>query len=74
MGSSHIQLNITGASCASCVNKVEMALKSVSGVEFAEMNFADRVVQISGTASVAQLIQAAGYQATELKRLTLKML
>ncbi len=70
MNASNIQLNITGASCASCVNKIESAIRNVSGVDAAEMNFADRVVQVSGKASVEQLIQAveaAGYKATELQ-------
>ncbi|BFT29543.1 heavy metal translocating P-type ATPase [Alteromonas sp. D210916BOD_24] len=60
------QLVIEGAGCASCVGKIESALRSTSGVESAEMNFADRTVMVSGTAKASELINAvehAGYNA-----------
>tara|TARA_R110001592_G_scaffold200586_1_gene449463 strand:+ start:3270 stop:5597 length:2328 start_codon:yes stop_codon:yes gene_type:complete len=60
------ELIIEGAGCASCVGKIESALKKVSGVTNAEMNFAQRTVSITGKASNAALIQAvekAGYNA-----------
>ncbi|MBN7824582.1 copper-translocating P-type ATPase [Bowmanella dokdonensis] len=63
--SDHILL-VEGASCASCVSKIETALKAVPGVEQAQMNFADRSVQVTGSASADLLIAAvekAGYQA-----------
>ncbi len=59
-------LMIEGAGCASCVGKIEKALKQVPNVTNAEMNFADRTVLVEGTATQEQLIQAvhnAGYQA-----------
>ncbi|GLS84777.1 heavy metal translocating P-type ATPase [Paraferrimonas haliotis] len=59
-------LIIEGASCASCVAKIESALNGVKGVSSAQMNFANRTVAVVGTAKVEQLIeavQAAGYQA-----------
>lgn len=59
-------LNIQGASCASCVTKIETALQQVSGVARAEMNFAQRTVLVNGSASPEALIQAveaAGYNA-----------
>lgn len=62
-----IQLNIQGASCASCVTKIETALKQVAGVTSAEMNFAQRTVLINGNASPSELVRAveeAGYNAT----------
>ena len=62
-----IQLNIQGASCASCVTKIETALKQVAGVTGAEMNFAQRTVLINGNASPSELVGAveeAGYNAT----------
>jgi Cu+-exporting ATPase len=62
-------LRIEGASCASCVAKIEHALKSVPGVQSAEMNFADRTVTVTGGASGALLIHAveeAGYGARTL--------
>jgi len=67
---SSIQLNIIGAGCASCVGKIETAIKSVTGVESAEMNFADRTVLVNGSVSVEQLISAvevAGYNATAVQ-------
>ncbi|MBR9875970.1 MAG: copper-translocating P-type ATPase [Vibrionaceae bacterium] len=60
------ELIIEGAGCASCVGKIENALKSVSGVENAEMNFAQRTVSVTGTANSSALVKAverAGYSA-----------
>ncbi|KFZ28343.1 copper-transporting ATPase [Pseudidiomarina atlantica] len=60
------ELIIEGAGCASCVGKIESALKSVSGVENAEMNFAQRTVSVTGTASPSALVKAVekvGYSA-----------
>lgn len=62
-----MQLNIQGASCASCVTKIEAALNHVIGVNKAEMNFAQRTVVVNGNASPQDLINAveqAGYNAT----------
>ena len=59
-------LMVEGASCASCVTKIEQALKDVPGVISAEMNFADRTVQVSGDVPGDRLIEAvekAGYGA-----------
>ncbi|REL36780.1 heavy metal translocating P-type ATPase [Thalassotalea euphylliae] len=52
------QLIIEGAGCASCVGKIEGALKATLGVVSAEMNFADRTVTVSGTAKTEALIKA----------------
>ena len=60
------QLIIEGAGCASCVGKIEGALKATLGVVSAEMNFADRTVTVSGTAKTEELIKAVesvGYNA-----------
>jgi len=60
------ELIIDGASCASCVSKIEKALLSVSGVQSAQMNFAQRTVQVKTNVDVTTLIQAvekAGYNA-----------
>ncbi|WP_105258907.1 heavy metal translocating P-type ATPase [Pseudoalteromonas sp. T1lg88] len=60
------QLLIEGAGCASCVGKIEAALKKTPGVVSAQMNFADRSVLVTGTASTQALIAAvesAGYNA-----------
>lgn len=57
---------IQGASCASCVTKIENALTAVPGVTKAELNLASRTATVAGSASSDSLlkaIQAAGYGA-----------
>ncbi|MFT6390223.1 MAG: Cu+-exporting ATPase, partial [Cellvibrionaceae bacterium] len=57
---------IEGAGCASCVGKIESAIKKVPGVTQAEMNFAQRTVSVNGSANNLDLIKAverAGYNA-----------
>jgi Cu+-exporting ATPase len=59
-------LIIDGASCASCVAKIEKALRILKGVESAEMNFAQRTVLVMGNVPDSTLISAieiAGYNA-----------
>ena len=61
------ELLIDGASCGSCVKKIETAIQQVEGVEKAEMNFAQRTVSVSTTSNSDALILAvekAGYNAT----------
>ncbi|NND83494.1 MAG: copper-translocating P-type ATPase [Gammaproteobacteria bacterium] len=63
------QLTVEGASCASCVSKIEAALRSVPGVQKAEMNLAQRTATVSGSAATEQLIaalQGIGYGAKSL--------
>jgi len=63
-------LDIKGMTCASCVGRVEKALRKVPGVAGAEVNLATERVTVhayKGGASVAQLVAAvtkAGYEAT----------
>jgi Cu+-exporting ATPase len=60
------ELIIEGAGCASCVGKIESALKAVPGVQSAEMNFAQRTVGVTGSANAGVLVKAvenAGYNA-----------
>ncbi|MCG8612969.1 MAG: heavy metal translocating P-type ATPase [Pseudomonadales bacterium] len=60
------ELIIEGAGCASCVSKIETALKDIPGVVDASMNFAERTVSVSGTVSESRLIEAiekSGYNA-----------
>jgi Cu+-exporting ATPase len=60
------ELIIEGASCASCVGKIEIALKNIAGVDNAEMNFALRTVLVTGQVDVNSLIktiEAIGYNA-----------
>ncbi|WP_430461507.1 heavy metal translocating P-type ATPase [Thalassolituus sp. LLYu03] len=61
------ELLIEGAGCASCVGKIEAALKAVDGVANANMNFAQRTVTVTGGVTADILIRAiekAGYKAT----------
>lgn len=61
-----MELIIEGASCASCVGKIESALKNVPGVQNAVMNFAQRTVSVTGAAQADVLVKAvdkAGYHA-----------
>jgi len=60
------ELIIDGASCASCVSKIEQALAAVKGVESAEMNFPLRTVLVTGDVdsdSLIKTIEAIGYGA-----------
>jgi Cu+-exporting ATPase len=59
-------LVVDGASCASCVDKIEKALSGVQGVISAQMNFAQRSVSVIGNVHDADLILAIeqlGYNA-----------
>ncbi|WP_461480693.1 heavy metal translocating P-type ATPase [Porticoccus sp.] len=63
----HWELLVEGASCGSCVAKIEGALQRVPGVSKAEMNFAQRTVSVTGDTDLPSLITAiegAGYRAT----------
>lgn len=63
------ELTIEGAGCASCVTKIEAALKLVPGVVSADMNFAQRTVTVTGDADKQVLIKAvekAGYNANAI--------
>ncbi|MFT6919346.1 MAG: Cu+-exporting ATPase [Cognaticolwellia sp.] len=60
------ELIIEGAGCASCVGKIETALKNINGVDSAEMNFALRTVSVVGKVGPKVLIKAIetiGYNA-----------
>ena len=62
-------LRIHGASCASCVSKIEGALHGVDGVKTAEMNLAQSTVAVTGRAPVEAMInaiQAVGYNAESI--------
>jgi Au+-exporting ATPase len=60
------ELSIEGMTCASCVGRVERALKAIPGVTGAIVNLATERATIRGTADAAALIAAiedAGYEA-----------
>ena len=61
-----VDLEIEGMTCASCVARVERALKLVPGVTDANVNLATERAQVIGQADPAALIRAisdAGYEA-----------
>lgn len=65
-GTGPTELSIEGMTCASCVGRVERALKAVPGVTEAVVNLATERATILGTADTAPLIAAivdAGYEA-----------
>jgi Au+-exporting ATPase len=53
-----VRLRIEGMTCASCVGRVERALKAVPGVASAEVNLASETATVTGTADLSQLIDA----------------
>ncbi len=66
------ELRVDGMTCATCVARIEKALKAVPGVLQASVNLAAstaRVTRLTGTAPTAALLQAvqrAGYDASEV--------
>ncbi|WP_171206222.1 heavy metal translocating P-type ATPase [Ruegeria sp. HKCCA0235A] len=60
------ELKITGMGCASCVGRVEEALRDVPGVETASVNFATKSAQVAFDGPVSALtkaLDAAGHPA-----------
>ncbi|MBC7202290.1 MAG: cation-translocating P-type ATPase, partial [Pusillimonas sp.] len=69
MKSSHISLSVQGMTCASCVGRVERALRKLPGVEQANVNLATERAEIDTTDALLpqqaiQAIQKAGYEAS----------
>ncbi|WEF33420.1 heavy metal translocating P-type ATPase [Pseudoduganella chitinolytica] len=63
-------LRIAGMSCASCVGRVEKALRAVPGVTDASVNLATETARVAGPASAEALraaVAAAGYEAEPLQ-------
>ncbi len=61
-----VQLNIIGMGCASCVGRVETALREVPGVEDASVNFASETAQVTFAGpmlDIAKALDTAGYPA-----------
>ncbi|MFC6633104.1 heavy metal translocating P-type ATPase [Microbulbifer taiwanensis] len=66
MAQSKQTFTLSGASCASCVNKIERALQRLPGVAEARVNLAEKTVAVRGTAAADACVQAienAGYGA-----------
>jgi len=62
--SSTIELAVEGMSCASCVGRVEAALRKVEGVREVSVNLATERATVQGTAETQALeaaVEAAGY-------------
>ena len=65
-----VELRIDGMTCATCVARVEKALRSVPGVLEAGVNLATSTAQVTRLAGAAptpallQAVQRAGYEAT----------
>ncbi|GGE62482.1 Cu+ exporting ATPase [Streptosporangium jomthongense] len=69
-GDEQVQLAVTGATCASCVNTIEKALKSVPGVTHAHMNLADNTATATGAVDPQALVRAvesSGYGASVIE-------
>ena len=67
----HVELAVTGMSCASCVRRVERALTAVDGVRSASVNLTTEIadVVVDAPADLARLVAAverAGYAAEAL--------
>ncbi|HEV7283721.1 MAG TPA: copper ion binding protein, partial [Kaistia sp.] len=59
-------LSVEGMSCASCVGRVEKALKSVAGVETANVNLATEKAEVTGAGPIlyralVAAVEEAGY-------------
>ena len=66
-----IELEIEGMTCASCVGRVEKALRGVPGVQSATVNLATERAVVHGVADASTLIAAVektGFDARELDR------
>ncbi|WP_052018372.1 heavy metal translocating P-type ATPase [Novosphingobium lindaniclasticum] len=64
------ELAVAGMTCASCVGRVERALKAVPGVSEALVNLATERASVRGTAGLPELVAAiarAGYEATPVR-------
>lgn len=68
-GSTTTELSIGGMTCASCVGRVEKALRAVPGVLKADVNLATETARIEAVATLAptmfvQAVEKAGYSAS----------
>lgn len=70
MKTKYQSLYVSDISCASCVDTIQTAIKSLPGVQEVEVNFADRTVNVSGNVEEAVLIDAiskSGYTACSIE-------
>ena len=71
-------LSIEGMTCASCVGRVEKALKKIDGVESANVNLATEKAVVSSTQvlnrhALIEAINRAGFDVTPLQSITLSV-
>jgi Cu+-exporting ATPase len=69
-GEEQVHLSVSGATCSSCVNTIEKALRSVSGVHHAHMNLADNTATAWGNAdgeALVKAVESAGYGASVIE-------
>ncbi len=62
----HTQIKVTGMGCASCVGRVETALRAVPGIDAASVNFAAETAQLDYSGvfpDVSVALDKAGYPA-----------
>lgn len=70
MATPAIRLSIAGMTCAGCISAVESALSSVSGVEQANVNLAERTAMVQGDVDPERLkkaVQEAGFDAAVMQ-------
>jgi len=71
-----VNLRIEGMTCGGCVSRVEKALSSVPGVDFARVNLATETASVSfrgpvvAPADLLSAVRGAGYDAELLRRAT----
>src|SRR3990170_3646043 len=71
VASDSIDIPVQGMSCASCVGRVEQAIRSVDGVTAANVNLATERAHVlftpaeTNAAAVAEAIRAVGYEPSD---------
>ena len=69
MGVTMTELKITGMSCGHCQSAVEKALRSVAGSEDVQVDLANGVARVGGSADINALVAAVeeeGYSAAAI--------
>ena len=64
MADDTIRFEVTKLNCGGCAGRAQRALAGVPGVDEASVNFANRMAQVEGSASVQALRDALPMRAT----------